>query len=208
VQPPDEPSAITKPAAVPGMSGEGKLSIVASVLWCLGIAALFSRRTNFFILGALPLVVLFVAAPFIALLCILVEWPTRRWRSLIPLAVFVASILASGFLTQLLRHVIFARTFPTYEKVVERMESGAIPVSAKYDEIPQAEKEAMWVHAVFAEKSTNGVLKVLFVTESGFPARRSGYYYLSTGVSETDPAKSTSWPINKMLRDKWLFVSN
>ena len=189
------------------MSWEGKLAVTISIFWCFTITGLAAHRTNLFLL-ALPVTFLFLIGGFFSLLCILVEWEARRWRSLLPLATCVAAIFVSGLLTKAARRVVFAWTFPSYEKVVARMESGAIPVSTNMERIPVAEKEARLVYEVSAGKDTNGILKVFFMTEGSFPAKHSGYYYNSSGVNEYGVAKFDAWPINEKIKDKWLFISN
>src|SRR5207244_13650063 len=98
---------------------------------------------------------------------------------------------------RLVSHAVFAWSLPSYERVVQQIESGSIPVSAEFAKIRQAEREARLAYGVFAGKDTNGILTVVFFTESGFPALHSGYMYRSSG--EMSSGLESRWPINQKL---------
>lgn len=201
-----EASSETKPASVPGMSRKGRFVVTIAVFWCVATTVLAAHRTTLFIL-ILPLTLVFLGAGVLSLFCVLAEWEDRRWRSLLPLMVFVAAIFVSGIMTQLARKIIFSWAFPSYEKVVQRMESGEITVSRDFEKVPAAEPAARLAYRVLAGKDADGVLTVEFFTERSFPARHSGYLYRSSGVSESDPASHPRWPVARKVKDKWLYVS-
>ncbi len=189
------------------MSSMGKGAVVMATIWCLGTTALAARRTNLFIL-VLPLALVLASAAIVSLLCILIEWEGRRWRALLPLTTCIVAVFGCGILIQGARRLVFAWTFPSYERVVARMESGAIPVSTNLQQIPAAETEARWVFDVRAEKDDKGVVKAWFFTEMSFPVKHSGYFYCTAGVSESDTNILSRWPIAEKIRDQWLYVSD
>jgi hypothetical protein len=88
------------------------------------------------------------------------------------------------------------------------MESGSIPVSTNWTSFPQAVPLAPLTYAVFAQKDTNGVLTVEFITESGFPVKHSGYLYILSGVIEPGSKEDSHWPIRKEEGTRWFFISN
>jgi hypothetical protein len=88
------------------------------------------------------------------------------------------------------------------------MESGEISVSTEMDRIPQAILKARMAYAVFAQKETNGVLTVEFLTETGFPVKHSGYLYCSSGTIAPGSAEDRHWPIIHEERPKWFSISD
>jgi hypothetical protein len=190
------------------MSRTGKFVAIISVIWCLGSVAFFTRRTPLSQLLSLPLALLFFAAGIRGLICVFTEWRQRHWRSLFPLATCVIEFFLSGMLVRIAGHFLFVWALPSYEAVVQQIESGRIPVSVGFDRLPQAESEARLVYYLYAEKDVNGVLMVEFDTESGFPVKHSGYLYSSSGAIEPGSRMNSRWPIREKLRNRWFYVSN
>ena len=109
---------------------------------------------------------------------------------------------------RVIRHVIFVRSLPSYEAIVQQMESGRILVSTNFNPVPQAVPLAPLTYVVLAQRDTNGVLAVAFMTESGFPVMHSGYLYVSSGIIEPGSTEDSLWPIRKEERPRWFFISD
>jgi hypothetical protein len=191
------------------MSRRGKFVVVASVIWFVLFTTYAAHRRSIILqlLGMWAMVCFFVAF-VISIVCIFSEWRHRRWRSLLPFAVCVVLAVISSEMVETIRHAIFVRSLPSYEAVVHQMESGRIPVSSNLSRIPQAEAQARLVYAVLAQKDTNGILIVEFLTEAGFPVRHSGYLYSSSGVVEPGSLEGSRWPIRREERPRWFYISN
>jgi hypothetical protein len=190
------------------MSRLGKCVVGVAVIWCVGSTVFSSHRTNLSQLLTLPLVPCFLAAVVISIICAFSEWRQRRWFSLLPFGACVLSVVVSGAVVRPIRHAIFVRSLPSYETVVQQMESGSIPVSATMSRIPLAESQARLTYAVLAQKDTNGVLTVEFLTECGFPVKHSGYLYCSSGVIASDSVAASRWPIRHEEKPKWFYISD
>ena len=190
------------------MSRLGKFVVVVAVIWCIGSTVYFSHRTNLSQLLTLPLGLCFLIAVIISIVCAFSDWRQRLWLSLLPFVACILSVVVSGAIVPPIRHAIFVRSLPSYEMVVQKMESGGIPVSTNLSPIPQALPLAHLAYAVFAQKDTNGVLTVEFLTEGGFPVKHSGYLYISSGVVEPGSVACSRWPIRQEERPKWFYISD
>jgi hypothetical protein len=193
------------------MSRLGKFVVAVSAIWFVVATAYFSHRSG--LLGLLQLLMLplfpcLFAAIIISFVCVFKEWRQRRWRSLLPLGICFVSIFISGVSVKIIRQAIFKWPLPSYEMVVQQMESGKIPVTAELNPIPEAKSEACLAYAVLAQKDTNGVLSVEFLTEVGFPVKHSGYLYSSSGIIEPRSLIDSRWPIRHQIKDKWFYISD
>lgn len=191
------------------MSRLGKFVVIVSVIWF----ALFTvyaahRRSVILQLLGVSATLCFLAAGVISIVCIFSDWRQRRWLSLAPFAVCMLSVVISGAIMQPIRHAIFVRSLPSYETVVQKMESGSIPVSANLSLIPQAVPLAHLAYAVLAQKDTNGILTVEFLTEAGFPVKHSGYLYISSGIVEPGSVAYSRWPIRHEEKPRWFYISD
>jgi hypothetical protein len=152
---------------------------------------------------------MFLAALVFSLVCIVTEWRQRRWRSLIPLALWVIALFASGVLIRGVDRLLFLWSFPSYQRIVQEIEEGKVPVYPEVDNsLLEPENKARFAYLVFAEKDTEGILTVEFITESGFPAKHSGYLYVSSGNIEPGSRMDSRWPIREKVKDNWFWVSN
>jgi hypothetical protein len=190
------------------MSPLDKFVVRVAVIWCVGSTVFFSHRTNLTQLLTLPLALCFLAAVIISIVCAFSEWRQRRWISLLPFGTCVLSVVVCGAIVRPIRQAIFVWSLPSYEGVVQQMESGSIPVSATLSRVPQAESKARLTYGVFAQKGTNGVLTVEFLTECGFPVKHSGYLYCSSGVIALGSDADSRWPIRHEEKPKWFYVSD
>ena len=105
-----------------------------------------------------------------------------------------------------IRQVIFQRSLPRYESIIHQIESGAIPVSGELRHISQV--EGNWAYAVLAQRGTNGVLTVEFLTGGGFPVKHCGYLYSSSGVIESGSLADARWPKKHEVRPSWFRISD
>ena len=190
------------------MSRLGKFVIFVAVIWFVGSTVFFSHRTTLLQLLTLPLAPCFLVAMVISIVCIFSEWRQRRWRSLVPFASCVLAIVISGAVSHRIRQAIFIHSLPGYEAVVRRMESGNILVTTNLSRISQELPLANWAYAVLAQKDTNGVLMVEFLTERGFPVMHSGYLYISSGIIEPGSLEDSRWPIRHEERPRWFYISD
>lgn len=190
------------------MSRLGKFVVAVAIIWFIGATAFGSHRTTVTQLLTLPLVPLLLIAVLAGVVCIFTEWRNRKWRAVVPLAACILSIFASNLFVRCIRRALFAYSLPSYEQVVHRIESGEILVSTNRTEIPQATATARLTWAVFAQKNTNGVLTVEFMTEQGFPVKHSGYLYSSSGAIERGSEADSHWPIRNQQRPHWFYISD
>jgi hypothetical protein len=191
------------------ISRVGKFVIAASVIWFIifTVYAIHRRSIVLQLLG-LPVSLGFFAAFITGFVCVFTEWRQRRWFSMLPLTVCVLSIVISGKVVRMIREVIFTQSLPSCEAVVHQMESGSISVSPTLSRIPQAESEASLAYAVLAQRDTNGVLTVEFLTEAGFPVKHSGYLYTSSGTIASGSLEDSRWPIKHKERPQWFYISD
>lgn len=191
------------------MSRLGKFVVIVSVIWFVLFTVYAAHRRSIVLqLLGMPVTLCFLAAGVISMVCALSEWRQRGWLSLAPFAVCVLAVVLSSSILRPIRHAIFVRSLPSYETVVQRMESGSIPVSTNLGLIPQAVPLAHLAYAVLAQKDTNGVLTVEFLTEAGFPVKHSGYLYISSGVVEPGSVAYSRWPIRHEERPRWFYISD
>jgi len=190
------------------MSRLGKFVVVAAIIWFFGSTAYGSHRTNLLQILTFPLLLYFLAAVIISIACVFIDWRSRKWKSLFPLGACILSVLFSDIATKWIRHAIFITCLPSYEAVIRQMESGEIPVSTDLNPIPHAVSKARLAYAVRAQKDTNGVLTVEFLTESGFAVLHSGYLYCSSGTIAPRSVEDSRWPIRREERPKWFYISD
>jgi hypothetical protein len=190
------------------MSRSGKFVVVTSVVWLVVCTVYGAHRTPTLQLISAPVALCFLAALVVSVVYIFSEWRMRRWLSLLPFFICVFSVVLSSALVQMIRHIIFVRSLPGYEAVVQQMKSGSIPVSTNLDLIPQARAEAPSAYAVFAREDTNGDLMVEFLMEAGFPVKHSGYLYSSSGIVAPGSPEDLRWPIRGEERPKWFYISD
>jgi hypothetical protein len=190
------------------MSGPGKFAVAVSVVWCVGFTVIYARLTPLLGLLSLPLGGVFFLAILVSMVCVFTEWRRRRWRSMLPFVVCVTAFFLERELVRVAHDILFAWSLPSYEAVVNQMESGRIPVSVGFSRIPQAEPQARLVWRVYAEKGPNGALMVEFDTERGFPVLHGGLLYSSSGAIEPGSRMDSRWPRRRQTRIRWFFVSN
>lgn len=190
------------------MSRTGKPIVVIAVIYFFASTIFFSHRTDLSQLLTLPAAFCFLSAVIGSVVCIFTDWKEYRWRSLAPFTACILSVILSSMLAIRIRHAVFIHSLPRYEAVVHQIESGSISVSTNMERIPQAESQAPFAYAVFAERDSNRILTVIFLTEAGFPVKHSGYMYCSSGIIAPGSYTDSRWPIRHEEKPKWFGISD
>ena len=188
------------------MSRAGKFVVVASVVWLVASEAIAAHRTTALVFLGMFIDLCFLGVAVFGLVHAISEWRQRRWRAVLPLA--TCGLAAAVFipLGRMISRAMFDWALPSYEAVVRQVESGVIPASSEFSELPQAEQQVRLAYGVFAQKDSNRVVRVIFFTESGLPALHSGYLYSSSG--EPGLGIESRWPTVEKIRNNWFYISN
>jgi hypothetical protein len=189
------------------MSRRGKIVVAVSVIWIFAGTAYWAHRRGLLQLLSLPLFLGMLAAIPLSFIWIFRDWRQHRWLAALPFMVCILSFVGSFQMAMSVRDRLFDWALPSYEMVVQQMQAGRFIVTTNWSQIPGAEAQARLAYEVYAQKDTNGVFTVEFLTEGGFPARHSGYLYSSSGVIEPGSLPFARWPPIK-LRPKWFYVSH
>ena len=99
----------------------------------------------------------------------------------------------------------FTRVMPRYAALVQKMEAGQIVVSNTPTRVVLSAKDADLAYAVWAAKSTNGILTVTFVVGGSFPVKHWGYLYCSSGEVPPGWWEDNDW-MGMPLHDKWFYI--
>ena len=102
----------------------------------------------------------------------------------------------------------FEQRFPRYQALVAKMESGAVPVAAEGQSVALSESDRDLAYSVLAQKDTNGLLTVEFLTGSGFPLVHSGYLYSLSGTVQPGSFFHSRWPLRTQVRPKWFRIAD
>jgi hypothetical protein len=188
------------------MSRADRITLWVAALSFVIVGAFAAHRTTGLQLISMPVMLVFFGACIVSIVRVFTRWSARRWRALIPLAACFASIIAIGAVGRVARDIVFAWALPSYQRVIDDIESDRIVVSGAGRTIPEAIAAARLTYAVIASRAPNGALSVEFLTESGFPAKHSGYLYSSSGID--DSFVRSRWPRMSRLRDHWFYVSD
>lgn len=143
---------------------------------------------------------------FISLVRVFTHWGRERWRSVTPLVACVLVVVLAPEIGAAIRRVTLRQALPSYESIIRQIESGAIPVTTELRHIPQLESGS--TYAVLAQRSTNGVLTVEFLTGRGFPVKHSGYLYCSSGSIEPGSLVDSRWPKKREMKPLWYRISD
>lgn len=186
------------------MTRQNKITIFISGAWFLTLVAFVARPTPKKQLCSMLLTLIFLSLCLSNVIHVFRYWRKKQGASLIPLglcALFMFLAPRTGFA---IKRFLFQRSLPHYEAVIRQMKEGSIPVSDQYNRIYQVENDLAC--AIFAQRETNGVLSVFFMTGSGFPFKHSGYLYCSSGnLQNSDLA--ARWPGSQEIRPFWFEIS-
>ena len=137
-------------------------------------------------------------------------WRNNRARALMPFGtalLFIALLIPSNLLGMQARMLKFRMQKPKYEKVIELMELGEIPVSNGIGRVDIPPEYSHPAYAIIADRDTNGVLSVEFLIGGGFPVKHTGFLYRS----DDNPKKwkhITRWPRVIKTERCWYRISD
>ena len=147
-----------------------------------------------------------LGAGFMSLVRVFTYWGRERWRGVAPLLACVLVVMLAPEVGAAIRGALFRRSLPGYESLIRQLESGAIPVTTELRQVWQA--EGVSAYSVMAQRGTNGVLMVEFLTGAGFPVKHSGYLYTSSGSIEPGSRIDSRWPKRRTLSPLWYRISD
>ncbi len=188
------------------MSRVTKITIIVAGLWFVVFIAFAARPSPVTQLLSMLLTLGLLIFGFVSFIRLFTHWRRERWRVVTPFAACVLVVVLAPEVGASIRHVTFQRSLPSYESIIRQMESGTMPVTSELRRISQAEGGS--AYAVLAQRSTNGVLTVEFLTGGGFPVKHSGYLYCSSGSIEPGSVADRRWPRRREVRPLWFRISD
>ncbi len=188
------------------MSRITKITLAVAGLWFLVFAAFAAHPSPVTQLFSMLLTLGLLVFGFICSVRVFTHWQRERWRTLVPVGVSVLVVVFAPVVGAAIRHFTFQRALPNYEALIKQMEAGSVPVSSELRRISQA--EGSLAYTVLAQRGTNGVLTVEFLTGGGFPVKHSGYLYCSSDVIERGSLADSRWPRRRAVKPLWYRISD
>jgi hypothetical protein len=143
---------------------------------------------------------------------IFMDWSRVRWRSALPFLICVLSLIGSFELALRIREQIFEWSLPSYEAIVQQMQSGKILVPTnklpRSVSIPDTLPQPRLAQSIGACRDTNGVLMVEIMTEGGFPVSHSGYLFSSSGWIAPGSEADGFYRARRQVRPQWFYVTH
>jgi hypothetical protein len=190
------------------MSLLSKIIFTTLYISCFLIVLAFGiRPTNVRGLLLLPFSLMFMGLFLWSLQAAFTKWKKTGFWALAPLIACLLMLPIKQQLAQFVRSELFNSRFPRYEALVQKIESGAIPVSPEGQMIPATDYDSsLAYYGVYAKKETNGILTVEFLYgAAGPPPYHQAYVYISSGTIESI---SNRWPSIAKIKDKWFAVAD
>jgi hypothetical protein len=182
--------------------------IVCAVCF-LEFVAFGVRPTNIKGLLLLPCGFLFFCICIFSLVTVFTKWRASRFWALASLAACLLLLPTSGFVGRLIRDELFKQRFSLYEALVQKIESGNIPISSEGQVVSTTNYDSSLAERVVAERETNGVLIVVFnYGGAGPPPYHVDYLYISSGVIDPGSYLDKRYPSQTKIKDKWFEVVN
>jgi len=144
----------------------------------------------------------------IGILCWRRDWRQVRYCALIAPLLCLGSCAGVTGIGTAVRRSQFERQLPRYQALVDQMEAGSIPVSLSSRAIALPESDRDLAYGVLAQKDTNGLVTVEFMTGCGFPVIHSGYLYVSSGAVQPGSVFDSRWPVKTPIKQKWFRISD
>lgn len=188
------------------MSRVIKITIFVAGLWFAAFIAFAARPSPVTQLLSMLLDLGLLVFGFISFIRLFTDWRRERWRVVIPFATCVLAVALAPEVGAAIRRVTFQHSLPHYESIIRQMESGTIPVTQELRRLEQAEDGS--AYSVLAQRGTNGVLTVEFLTGGRFPVKHSGYLYCSSGFIEPGSAADSRWRKKREVRPLWYRISD
>jgi hypothetical protein len=180
----------------------------------LELVAFGVRPTDINGLLLLPCGFLFLSVCIWSLIVVFTNWKTSRFWAAAPLIACLLMLPTERFVASFVRDELFKWRFPRYEALVQKIESGAIPISTEDQMIPATNYDSSLAYGVWAQRDTNDVLIVQFwYGRAGPPPYHEDYVYVSSGVIEPDSYLDKRYPskaklVDKKFNGKWFEVAN
>lgn len=196
--------------ARPSMSLRFKIIFTVLYAACfLNFLAFGVRPTNMNGLLGLPFGLLFLVISIWSLVVVFKKWKTSRFWAATSLIACLLMLPVERQIGRFIREELFDLRFPKYEALVQKIESGKIPISTEGRIIPATNYDSSLAFIIFASRDTNGVLIVDFgYGEAGPPPYHEDYIYISSGTIESNSYLDNRWPSKAKIRDKWFEVAN
>ena len=156
------------------------------------------------LLGVVGLLLAFIAGVVYAIS----NWKQLRFWAFLPLLVCLGSCQGSTTIARAARKAQFERDIPRYQAVIAKIEGGAISLPAQGEPIRLSGVEQDLAYSVLAQRDTNGLVTVEFLTGGGFPLKHSGYLYSSSGAIQRGSLFDSRWPLRTEIKPKWFRISD
>jgi Zn-dependent protease with chaperone function len=168
------------------------------------------RPTNARGLLALLFMFVFLGLCLWSLIAFFMKWKKAGFWALAPLIACLLMLPVERQIALFVRSELFKWRFPRYEALVQKIESGAIPVSAEGQMIPGTNYDSSLAYdGVWAQREKNGALIVEFwYGGAGPPPYHQAYLYVSSGVIKADSDLCDRWPSRAEIREKWFEVAD
>lgn len=204
----DEKPAIQR---VCGPARGAKIILAVCVAWFLCQVAFIVQPTNIGGLALLPFSISFLVVLIISFVSIFRQWKAHGLFAIVPFLICVFVLLVSKPVGVAVGDTLFWRwRLPQYEAVIQKMETGIIPVSTKPNMMmpPEVGISPVLAYRVFALKDTNGLLNVAFAYGGAFPLYHTAYLYCSSGVIERGSFFDNKFPYRRQISDRWFKVTD
>lgn len=189
---------------VAGISLRAKVTYGLCGAFAVANTAFFAEATALLQFVALGL----LGACFICSVQSLAEWKKLRFWAVLPSLLSLLALIISAWTGVTLKIAIFERRLPRYRAFVQQIEAGTIPVSTNAHPISLPKADRDLAYFVWAQRDTNGVLIVEFSTDSGWPAKHSGYLYCSAGSVPPGSSSDVRWRGKFQIHPKWFRIYN
>ncbi len=201
------PILLSEPAKAGFIRYGLKLMLAGGVSWTTQVPFAFSQN-----LFTQLLVILGLGGVLMTLLaaCVFVwqHWKHFHLFAVAPLALLFLLCPATVAVSRAASLGQFARRFPHYQALVERVGANEGLVLGEVKRIPLSTAERKFCYNVLAQRDTNGVLTVELLAGGGFPVRHSGYLYSSSGNIQSGSFFDRRWHARTELKPKWFRISD
>jgi len=197
-----------RPRHLPALTRADQFIALVCVAWFFLATGFVAHPTTALQLGSMLLIPFLLGAAVVSVVLVFSRWRRQGVRALIPLFVCRLVAVAPFEVARPVRAAIRAWAFPSYERLVARIESGAIPVSGELHRVDGAESSTRFAYAVLAGRDSDQVVTVEILTGGGFPVKHDGYLYCSAGTIEPGSLSDERWKRRKDLGRGWFEVSD
>jgi len=189
------------------MSRIDKVILATCALWATAWAMFVARPSGGVQLISMLLDLPFLAACLAALFLALKNWSARRLAAVVPLLACLLSPVIADAAGSKAHAVFLARSLPTFERVVARIESGEIAVPRSRSRLDLQQNQAGPAYAILAERDSTNGLTAVFLTGGGFPVRHDGCMYCRSSVIAPG-SLAADWRHRRAIKPNWYEVSD